>query len=338
MRLQTLLTWSSTLLAAATASPVVAPGLDLCPNIRRGVASRTVYEFPNGSWIENIAVRANGNLLVTRLDTPELYEIDPRNSATAKLIHHFTGYTSLLGISESSPDVFSVAVGNLSLTTGGRPQSFAIWTADFKGKTEPKVSKVTDIPEALLLNGVTALDRKAGTILVSDSALGVVFRVDTRSGTYTTALEDDTFKPPANASSPLGINGIRVVDGHMYYVNTLRPLYGRVPVDRASGKATGPYQVISTKIAADDFAVDRKGTAHMAVGVANEIAKVRPNGKSCVVAGSPGSKLIAGATSVAFGRTREEKHILYVSTSGAQAWPVNGTYTEGGKIVALEIH
>ncbi|POR33520.1 Uncharacterized protein TPAR_06295 [Tolypocladium paradoxum] len=168
-------------------------------------------------------------------------------------------------------------------------------------------------------------------------ALGIVFRVDTRTETYTIALKDDTFKPPANARFPLGINGIRVFDDHLYYANSFRPVCGRMPIDRVSGKATGPYKVISTNIMADDFAIDKTVTAHMAAGLANEIVEVKPGGRSCVIAGSVGSMLVAGPTSTVFGRTREDTRVLYVSTSGPQGSSVNGTCTEGGKIVALEI-
>jgi hypothetical protein len=42
--------------------------------------------IPNETWIENIAVRANGNLHVTLITSPEVWTIDPC-SGDAKLIH-----------------------------------------------------------------------------------------------------------------------------------------------------------------------------------------------------------------------------------------------------------
>jgi hypothetical protein len=45
---------------------------------------------------------------------------------------------------------------------------------------------------------------------------------------------------------------------------------------------------------------------------------------------------VAGCTAAAFGRSKKDGKTLYVTTSGGQAVPVNGTVTEGGKVVAID--
>ena len=64
---------------------------------------RQVYEFPNATWVENIAVRSNENLLVTLVNVPELWEIDlPQQpgKTQAQFIHRFGDTGMATGITE----------------------------------------------------------------------------------------------------------------------------------------------------------------------------------------------------------------------------------------------
>ena len=63
-----------------------------------------VWQFPNDTWIENLAVRPNGHLLVTMLNTPELYQVDPLDPGEPALIHKFPRALGLLGIAEVEHD------------------------------------------------------------------------------------------------------------------------------------------------------------------------------------------------------------------------------------------
>ena len=65
--------------------------------------------------MENIAVRPNGNLLVTLVNKPELWEVSPcaqKESSQTRLIHHFTGEEQATGITELSSDVFAIITPN----------------------------------------------------------------------------------------------------------------------------------------------------------------------------------------------------------------------------------
>ncbi|PNP56219.1 hypothetical protein THARTR1_03744 [Trichoderma harzianum] len=291
---------------------------------------RLIHQFTNGTTVENIAVRSNGNLLVTLTDRPELYEVNPFNPKSPKLIHHFSGYLTLLGITEVSPDVFTLNAGNFSAETGVSPGSWTVWQVAFHNE-QTKISKVTDIPEAQFLNGMTTLQTTPNTILTADSAGGVVYSVNTHTGEYKVVLEDETFKPAPGAPLPIGVNGIRYLDHYVYYTNSFDPLFGRVPVSK-SGYAVGDYQTIVTGVFGDDFAVTPQA-AYVAGNIANVITEIKLDGENKVLAGNINSSLIAGATSVVFGRTIRDKHVLYVTTTGT----VNATFSEGGKIVALDL-
>lgn len=80
------------------------------------ITVRNVWEFSNPTWVENIAVRSNGHLLVTILSSPDLYQIDPTGKPP-QLVHTFPQYTGLLGIAEIESDVFAVVTSNVTLAT-----------------------------------------------------------------------------------------------------------------------------------------------------------------------------------------------------------------------------
>ncbi|KAH8662707.1 hypothetical protein BGZ61DRAFT_432234 [Ilyonectria robusta] len=302
--------------------------------------ARTVFQFSNGTWVENIAVRRNGDLLVTLIDRPELYQIDPLHSRV-KLVENFqqANALSLLGITEMAPDVFIVIAGNFSVSRRmSDPKSYSIWRIDFNrgGKCE-KISEIERIPEANFLNGMTTLNHRTDSVLVSDSARGVVWRVDIATTDYEIVLEDETMKPLQGVPLILGINGIRILGNYLYYVNAPRGLFCRVEIDLSTGKAIGQYEIIATEVPGDDFVISEKGVAYVTENGQNLLERVYLDGKKELVIGGLNSTVIPGATSAAFGRTRKDRNILYVTTAGGQAAPVNGTYVEGGKVVAVAI-
>ncbi|CAI9634175.1 unnamed protein product [Alternaria burnsii] len=167
----------------------------------------TLYEFPQPTFIENIAVRSNGEILFTTLGgLPELHGFSPNNH---RVVHHFSGYNSALAIHEICPDVFAVVTGNYSLQTfQPTPGSFAVWRVAFKGKRlSPLESKLSTPPEASFINGMTEL--LGGDLLLSDSTLGVVFRLNVKSGSLSKVMDDPIMKFTPGASPEIGVNGIR---------------------------------------------------------------------------------------------------------------------------------
>jgi hypothetical protein len=186
---------------------------------------QTIYEFPNPTWVENLAVRSNGKILVTLLTAPEVWQIDPV-SHTAELVYHFPDATGVSGIAEVEKDVFAVAVGNWSdITFTATFGSYSIWSIDVNA--EPQVYKITDMPEAQFLNGMTVLPTQPYTVLVGDSDLGVIWRVNTRNRVYGVAIDNPDLKPNTSAALELGVNGIHYRDGYVYFVNVSLSIYVR---------------------------------------------------------------------------------------------------------------
>jgi hypothetical protein len=66
----------------------VTAALPLFPATSNPVA--TLWTFPNETWIENLAVRSNGNVLCTSLNRAAIYQVDPFKHV-AETLHQFAG-------------------------------------------------------------------------------------------------------------------------------------------------------------------------------------------------------------------------------------------------------
>ncbi|KAK5720826.1 hypothetical protein LTR15_006788 [Elasticomyces elasticus] len=323
-------------------------------------AIRTVYEFPNTTWVENLAVRPNGHILATIIGLPEVWNVDPF-SQTAELVYTFPEpANSVLGITETEPDVFAVVVGFFNpATISGLKGSYSIWSIDLREEhwdgsgahrhhqppsndTKAQVNKITDIPSAVFLNGLTTLPSSKGElILVGDSFQGVVYSVNLRTAAFAMVLDEPEFKPLQSALFLLGVNGIHVSakSDYLYFVNSFQvPLLGRVPIT-SKGTASGPVEIVVSKtdflrnegFQADDFALDGDNTAWIAGNPSGYLLKITSDGNVTEVIGG-NSTLIAGDTAAAFGKGRQSE-VLYLVTNGGLAYTADGVV--GGKVVAV---
>jgi hypothetical protein len=305
----------------------------------------TVYQFPNTTWVESITVRSNGALLVTLVSRPELYLIDPQRRHPPILVCRFPNATALLGIDEVAPDEFAVVVGNWSIPTfSSTPGSYSIWTVTFsnKGSNHAEMRRVTPIPEANFLNGLATLDTSTGTVLVGDAGAGLVYRVSVRTGEYAVVLQDvaSMGTDPTNPTHS-GINGLKVHDGYAYYTNTVKTLFGRVQIDPRKGTAIGPYEILATPGAMDDFDFTPNSSSTNWVVYAtghpnNVLLRITPDGNWTTVLGAPNSTLIEGPTACKFGRTDRDGRILYIVTDGGLAHPLNG-FVQDGEVIAAAV-
>ncbi|KAK5696639.1 hypothetical protein LTR97_007943 [Elasticomyces elasticus] len=322
-------------------------------------AIRTVYEFPNTTWVENLAIRPNGHILTTIIGLPEVWNVDPF-SQTAELVYTFPEpANSVLGITETEPDVFAVVVGFFNpATISGLKGSYSIWSIDLREEhwgngphhhhqppsndTKAQVNKITDIPSAVFLNGLTTLPSSHGElILVGDSFQGVIYSVNLRTSAFAIVLDEPEFKPLPTALFLLGVNGIHVSakGDYLYFVNSFQvPLLGRVPITD-KGTASGPVEIVVSEtdflrnegFQADDFALDAENTAWIAGNPSGYLLKITSDGNVTEVIGG-NSTLIAGDTAAAFGRGRQSD-VLYLVTNGGLAYTADGVV--GGKVVAV---
>ncbi|KAF2727367.1 hypothetical protein EJ04DRAFT_595201, partial [Polyplosphaeria fusca] len=298
---------------------------------------KTVYQFPNTTWVENIRSMRNGSLLVGIIGQPELHMINPfAEPATASLTTTFPApATAVFGITELVPDVFAVVTGNYSYVTGTVPGTYSIWKIDLSVKSNSSVSKIADVPETQLLNGMTTLDSE--TLLIADSS-GKLYALDVQTGKAAVVLDDPTMKPVAGAPVSIGINGVKVVGDFLYYTNTFQNSINRALVHRGNTTSFGPIETIASNVTMpDDLDVADDGTVIVPQAWANTVSRVQLDGQVTRIAGNLNSSLVAGGTSATLGRTWKDRNVAYVSTTGGIGSPVNGSFVEGGKVVAIKI-
>lgn len=331
--------------AAALPSAPAATAPATCA--RLPLPSRTVFQFAsNGTWIENLAVGPAGDLyFTTLLPAASLYRLrDPGGPApVASVVHTVAGAQALTGIAAVTPDTYVVGASNIS---GGAvvPGTGALWSIRVptaaNGLAEAAARHVVHIAESGLLNGFAALPPGGGgcrgnaTVLVADSFKGLVWRVDVGAGTYDVGIQ-----VPEMGGEPIGINGIQVRDGHLYWTNAGTTTIYRLAID-AQGRArpgAAPEALFHVEAAQlDDFTIDAAGTLWVATNADNRLLALGPDGRQEVVLGAKGALAVAGDTAVRFGRGANDKKTLYVTTGGANGAPVNGTITEPAKVVAVD--
>jgi sugar lactone lactonase YvrE len=268
------------------ALPLVLPLADAAAlHPRQGAATRV----SNARSIEGIAVRANGQILATNMNSGSLITVDASTGTQGAIA--ITGARGLAAIDEYAPDKFAVV--------GGK----GIYSLDFSAGSTPTQKLVATITEANNLNGLTTFNNM--TVLVGDAGAGKVFKVNLQSGAYEVALQDATMAP--GSGIPFGIDGVRYKDGVVWYTNIFKNTFHRVPVD-ASAKATGPYETLWTNLMGDDMCFGPDGKLYLATNSRNSVVRVDPaNAKTSTVVGQ-----VSGSTSCDFGQTEATKNTVYV--------------------------
>lgn len=324
---------------------------------------KVIFQFSKEVAIENIAVRANGNLLLSSLfPNASLYELTLHPKPTVKRLTTIPGASSVFGIAEIDPDVFVFATGIFDEARGGPVEgASSAFRATFKNRPagQPLIEKITDFPTDGYLNGVTAVPRAGGgtkLILLADSVRGTVVVLDPKTKAKGVVLKDAaTMSPPAGAPFPIGINGVQfdTATSTLYYSNTFASLLAKVKIVILPALSAGKppiirpasaFTVVARNVVSDDFALappgnGRANRALLTANTGNVVWDVNlDTGRVGVLLGRPNAADVAGATAAQFGRVNgAETNELFVTTAGGQLAPVNGTFTEGGKIVSVKV-
>lgn len=179
------------------------------------------------------------------------------------------------------------------------------------------------------------LNKTTGTVVISDSQLGLIWSLNTTTtGSYKILPRGPTMTANTKYGPLLGINGLRVHNGYIYYVNTPNRLYCRIPIDLATGLAIGPAEIISRGALADDLAVSKRGVGYLAGLTESVVTRAFPDGEMEVVVAN--ETLLHSATAAALGWFAGER-VLFVTTGGDARHASNRTDKRGGKVLALGI-
>ncbi|KAJ5958451.1 uncharacterized protein N7479_005601 [Penicillium vulpinum] len=294
-----------------------------------------LFNFTSSINIENSQLRPNGHLLLTTFYQAQLYTINPQaRNPKAELVASLPGATALTGIAPVGHDKYAVVGG---VRGSYHYDNETIYTVDFsKNSTNPTIKIVAYVPDADMLNGMASMPSQPHILLIADARLGSIFRVDTTTGASKVVLKDDALAAPANASIPIGINGLQVVGNNVYFTNSALNIFARVPVSK-DGQTFGSIEVIAslereaddTLSDWDDFAIDANGDVYLALPP-NSISKIAPDGTQSVVAGGGDSLAFIGPTSV---QIAQGGKVAYVTTRGGSESGV----AYGGQVVALKL-
>jgi hypothetical protein len=297
----------STTLLGSLCLALAAPAL-AAPLHHRQTSPTEIVRLPS---LENIAVRPNGQLLATNMNSPNLYTIDPatKTSSTAAAV---SGASGLSGIGEVTPDVFVVI--------GGSPQGTAVHKVDFTGAgATPKVTLVKKIPDAKNMNGLAVFNND--TVLLADAAKGNIIKLVLSTGDSSVALSDPTMAP--SGPVPFGIDGLKYDSGTgtVWYTNIFKNSFHKVSVDAAS-KPTGAVSTLWSNLMGDDLCFGNNGKLYITTNSgANQVVEYDPAGgsaaKPVVVA------KLSAPTACAAGRTDKDKDMVYVTNGqGVYAFTV----------------
>jgi hypothetical protein len=287
--------------------------------------TKQLYEFPNSTWVENIAMRPNGNLVLTSPATNMLYLFDPRASEPSVALQ-IPNITSMTGIAEIAADEFVIAGAVVDATTGSFSDSH-FFVVDFSRHTAVLKQTLPGLSSGFP-NGLAALPSSHGVVLVADSIGGRIWRVDTRLETVEVVLEDPTLAP---GNDRLGVNGLKIQGQYLYYTSSTTGVLGRVKISK-DGRQFGPLEVVAELNIEgawfDDFAIDPHGIIYAAVHP-NTIERIWPNGTQEVLVGG-NSTTLKVPTSVAISKNGRS---IFVTTGGEE---ISGTVF-GGQVVEVKI-
>jgi hypothetical protein len=295
-----------------------------------------VAYFPQKYFIEALAVRADGSVLLTVLSSRELWWVPPFTAsglAEPVLVHSFEQMPMPMGIAEAEPDVFVVC-----LSDGYTTHESHLARVDLTGWTpgdpvSPDIIYTFD-DRVRWLNGACLLG--PGVMAVADCAAGLIWRADLADGARKAAarvwLADNTMAwDPASGVTPSqpGINGVRygAQTGYLYYTSTAQKVFMRVPVDPASLDPAGGAEFVAAVDLGDDFGLDEDaGFAYVTRHRGNTLDRVplAPRHSSEVrhIAGDPFNPVLAGPSSLVWGRgAGEHGRVAYVTTDGGVTAP-----------------
>ncbi|BBZ43560.1 hypothetical protein [Mycobacterium parmense] len=295
-----------------------------------------VAYFPQKYFLENLAVRADGSLLITAVLQRELWWVPkprPGELVDPVLLHTFDHLVT--GIVEVAPEVFVVNL-TLAYTTGESCLARVDLTDWAPGRpVRPEIIYTFD-ERARGLNGSCLL--APGVLAVADCFAGLIWRVDldehARHASAQVWLAHDTmaFDPDSGVPPPPqpGVNGVRYGPhtGYLYYTSTAQKVFMRVAVDPSTLNPAGPAEFVAAVDNADDFCLDEHaGFAYVTRHRANTIDRVplQPRHGSEVrhIAGDPFDDVLVGPSSAAWA-DGEGGRVAYVTTDGGTTAPPDG--------------
>ncbi|KAJ6473346.1 hypothetical protein C8R47DRAFT_958051, partial [Mycena vitilis] len=149
--------------------------------------------------------------LLTSVASPTLFTLDPNGTnGTLAEVHTFANASSLSGITEYLPDIFSVASSLIGLATRRAVSgSTVIWSVDFNQPAQACGPRQRPSPGNASVNGLASYRH---------SGYPHLRRCHPRTGELRLVIQDASMLPNAPPSA-LGISGLHVRDTSIFFTN-----------------------------------------------------------------------------------------------------------------------
>lgn len=296
-----------------------------------------VAEFPEGYFLENLAVRRDGSILVSAMNKRELWYIPaPLGPLPVQpvLVHNFDLMT--LNIVETAvEDVFYLTASNVYTTRVSH-----LYRLDFSGWTPGRSLRselLLEFPEPKVgMNGSCLI---APDVLLAAGATSLIWRVDIPtdgaavSARVWMAHDNMKMRPGEKKPEQPGVNGIRYAarSGYLYYTSTSQQLMMRVPVNPETLEPAGLPEFVAGGRYWDDFVLDEDaGIAYVTTHRENTIDRVvmEHDGSRAgftIAAGNPFTEILVGPSSGVWVREPGDYgRVAYFTTDGGTAQSPDG--------------
>lgn len=275
--------------------------------------SKTLCEFPKNTFLENLVLLPNSELLVNSHLDGIVYKVDHTGSKSK----FATVNGKVAGIAAYGKD-------NFILTGSDKDDKPVLFLLKGNGTVE----KLMDVPEAIFLNGITHLEKD--DFLIADSYKGCIWKVNVRNKTIINWLEDDLLKRSTTQNPTPAANGIKKYKNAIYVSNTQKQLL--LKIETENNQPLKP-EIYASQVNIDDFIFDDKGNIYATTHVYNSVIKITPNLITTIIAEQPQG--VSGSTACVLQKSKNGLR-LYISTNGGMYLPP-ATGIEESKIVVLKL-
>ena len=294
----------------------------------------TIAKFPKKYFLENLSVRSDNSVLVTAMNTKELWYVPPQTGDEVVIpfcIHTFEH--PLTGITEIEENVFLILSGNLYTTHEAFAHKLDIRNWQPGSAVEPKL--LCQFPkQARGLNGCCLL--APGVVLVADCFASLVWRMNVAADggepEICVWLEHESmgYFPGKMKPEQPGVNGVRYAakSNHLYYTATAKKLLMRVKVDPHTLEPAGQPELVAAGRMGDDFCLDEDAAVvYLSTHRQNTIDVVSMDpglnsGFTQSVAGDPFTESLIGPSSGAWRRSPGDYgRVAYFIMDGGTASP-----------------
>lgn len=274
-----------------------------------------VASFPANTFLENLAVAADGTLFVTSHEAGQILQVSP------------AGAQSILTSTDGKVTGIALAPdGGLIVTGWDAAGQSVILHVSLDGSIE----QLAALPEAMFLNGMTPLT--AEQYVTADSYKGCIWQFDWATRQVSTWLEHPLLARSSPDNPFPAANGIKRFGDTLYVSNTEKMLLLKIPI--TADNQPGEPVVFITPTNIDDFAFDTDGNLYAATHIYNSVLRISPTGATTTIAQA--EQGVIGSTAVAFGRSAEDATSIYVVTNGGMFLPPPGGVVPAN-IVRIEV-